>query len=172
MKIVSTTELQIVIAVNKAEVSPLKGLLKIGELAEQADVAVGTIRYYESLGLVEPLHRSESGYRYYAVEAIKRVQFIRKAQSLQFSLSEIQQILGVRHQGDPACPLVRNLLNQKIVELEDQLHRMAALKTELEAYRDRWANRPLDDPCSQELCSLIEEVAGDSLSDNQNSWGV
>lgn len=61
-------------------------LLKIGELAEQADVAVGTIRYYESLGLVEPAHRSESGYRYYVADAIKRVQFIRKAQSLQFSL--------------------------------------------------------------------------------------
>ena len=133
-------------------------LLKIGELAEQANVAVGTIRYYESLGLVEPVHRSESGYRYYALDAIKRVQFIRKAQSLQFSLSEIQQILGVRRQGDPACPLVRNLLNQKIAGLEEQLHRMTTLKTELEAYRDRWADRPLD-PCGQELCSLIEEVA-------------
>lgn len=134
-------------------------LLKIGELAEQADVAVGTIRYYESLGLVEPVRRSESGYRYYANDAVKRVQFIRKAQSLQFSLSEIQQILGVRRQGDPACPLVRDLLNQKIADLEEQLHRMVTLKTELEAYRDRWVDKPLDDPCSQELCSLIEGVA-------------
>jgi hypothetical protein len=48
---------RIVSAVNKAgEASPQNGLLKIGELAEQADVAVGTIRYYESLGLVEPMH--------------------------------------------------------------------------------------------------------------------
>lgn len=139
-------------------------LLKIGELAEQADVAVGTIRYYESLGLVEPTQRSESGYRYYAIDVVKRVQFIRKAQSLQFSLSEIQQILGVRHQGDPACPLVRNLLNQKIAELEQQLHQMATLKTELEAYRNRWADRPLD-PCGQELCSLIEEVAVKTISE-------
>lgn len=141
-------------------------LLKIGELAEQADVAVGTIRYYESLGLVEPVHRSESGYRYYATNAVKRVQFIRKAQSLQFSLSEIQQILGVRRQGDPACPLVRSVLNQKIADLEQQLYQITTLKTELEAYRDCWADRPLDDPYNQELCSMIEEVAEQVLSND------
>lgn len=133
-------------------------LLKIGELAEQADVAVGTIRYYESLGLLEPTHRGESGYRYYDPKTVKRVQFIKKAQSLQFSLSEIQQVLGVRQQGNPACPVVRDLLNQKIVELETQILRMTTLKAELEAYQDRWADKPLDDPSSKELCSLIEEV--------------
>lgn len=106
-----------VIAVNEKERRYQDKLLKIGELAEQTSVAVGTIRYYESLGLVEPVHRSESGYRYYAIGAVKRVQFIRKAQSLQFSLSEIQQVLGVRGQGDPACFLVRSLLDQKIAEV-------------------------------------------------------
>lgn len=134
-------------------------LLKIGELADQAEVAVGTIRYYESLGLLEPAQWSESGYRYYTPDTIERVQFIKKAQSLQFSLAEIQQILGVRRQGDPACPLVRDLLNQKIAELEEHIDRMTVLKRDLEVYRDRWSDRPLDDPCSQELCSLIEEVA-------------
>lgn len=144
---------------NPCEKSFQNKLLKIGELASQADVAVGTLRYYETLGLLEPTQRSASGYRYYDLEAVKRVQFIKKAQSLQFSLSEIQQVLGVRHQGNPACPLVRDLLNQKIVHLEEQIYRMTTLKEELEAYRDRWADKPLDDPCGKELCSLIEEVA-------------
>lgn len=148
------------------KVSSQVKLLKIGELAEQAGVAVGTIRYYESLGLLEPVHRSESGYRYYATDAVKRVQFIRKAQSLQFSLSEIQQILGVRRQGEPACPLVHNLLSQKIADLEQQLYQITTLKTELETYRDRWTDRPLDDPCNQELCSMIEEVAEKVLSND------
>jgi DNA-binding transcriptional MerR regulator len=139
-------------------VSPKHKLLKIGELADQSEVAVGTIRYYESLGLLEPVQRSQSGYRYYTFDTIGRVQFIKKAQFLQFSLAEIQQILGVRRQGDPACPLVRDLLSQKIIELKEHIDRMTALKRDLEAYRDRWSDRPLDDPRSQELCSLIEEV--------------
>lgn len=133
-------------------------LFKIGELAAQTDVAVGTIRYYETLGLIQPAHRSNSGYRYYTTDAINRVQFIKKAQSLRFSLSEIQQILGVRHQGDPACPLVRDLLNRKIADLDMQLEQIKTLKIELEEYRNRWADRPLDDSDSQKLCSLIEEV--------------
>lgn len=100
-----------------SEASSHKKLLKIGELAKQTEVAVATIRYYETLGLIEPLQRSESGYRYYDNEAIKRLQFIKKAQSLQFSLCEIQQVLGVRSQGNPACLLVRDLLKQKIAHL-------------------------------------------------------
>ncbi|YAF96825.1 MAG: heavy metal-responsive transcriptional regulator [Nodularia sp. CChRGM 3473] len=141
------------------EASSPNKLLKIGELAKQTDVAVGTIRYYESLGLLTPVERSENGYRYYDSAAIKRLKFIKKAQSLQFSLSEIQQVVGVRSHGDPACSLVRGLLKKKIVDLEEQIYRMKALKKELEAYQERWESRPLDDPCSKELCSMIEEVA-------------
>lgn len=144
---------------NCIEASSLKKLLKIGELAKRTDVAVGTIRYYESLGLLTPVERSETRYRYYDSEAIKRLQFIKKAQSLQFSLSEIQQVLGIRSQGNPACPLVQDLLKQKIAALNEQIYCMKMLKEALEAYQERWASRPLDDPCSKELCSMIEEVA-------------
>jgi DNA-binding transcriptional MerR regulator len=138
---------------------PQMPLLKIGELADQTGIAVGTIRYYEGLGLIAPDHRSQSGYRYYTQSAIQRLQFIKKAQLLQFSLTEIQQILSTRHRGDPACPVVKDLLDRKIVELEIQLQRMAILKLELETYRDRWVDRPFDNPQGKELCSLIEEVA-------------
>ena len=41
---------------------------------------------------------------------------------------------------------------------------MKTLKAELEAYREHWAEHPLDDPDSQELCSLIEQVADIALA--------
>jgi DNA-binding transcriptional MerR regulator len=144
-------------------------LLKIGELAKQADVAVGTIRYYESLGLLEPAQRSKSGYRYYTANAIKRLEFIKKAQLLRFSLSEVQQILGVRDRGEPVCSLVHALLNKKIKELDEQLRQISMFKTELENYRDLWTNRTFDEPQGQQVCSLIEEVANNfSSHDYQN----
>lgn len=139
--------------------------LKIGELAAQVGVAVATIRYYETLGLLDPVSRGKSGYRYYNQDSVRQLQFIKKAQALQFSLAEIQQILGVRRQGTPACSLVRDLLDEKIDYLDQQIHLMQSLKDELEAYRDRWANLPLDDPASQELCSLIEGVASPTSSE-------
>ncbi len=132
--------------------------LKIGEVAEQVGVAVGTIRYYESLGLLEPDYRSESGYRYYGPEAVRKLQFIKKAQCLEFSLHEIQQVLGVRKHGDTACSKVRELLDQKITYLEEQIARLQSLKGELTAYQQRWRDEPEDAPGSEALCSLIEGV--------------
>ncbi|MEG4940803.1 heavy metal-responsive transcriptional regulator [Microcoleus sp. F4-D5] len=133
-------------------------LLKIGELAKQTGVAVSTLRYYESLGLLEPTIRSSSGYRYYTADAARQVQFIKKAQKLNFSLQEIQQILVSRHQGITACPLVQDLLSRKIHFLEEEIQRMSAFKAELEAYQKLWANRALDNPDGEQLCSLIEGV--------------
>lgn len=137
----------------------MKKLLKIGELAEQTDVSVATIRYYESLRLLAPVKKAENGYRYYDEKAIKKLRFIKQAQSLQFSLSEIQQVLDVSHKGKPTCPLVKDLLDRKIADLEQGIQQAFILKTQLEAYRSSWVTRPLDDPSEGKICSLIEEVA-------------
>lgn len=134
-------------------------MLKIGELAKQTGISVGTLRYYESLGLIEPSQRSESGYRYYAEAATQKIQFIKKAQTLQFSLSEIKQILAICEQGNPACIAVKALLNEKIHQVDIQIQHLHEFKAELEQYRDRWAERSLDQPNSSKLCSLIDEVA-------------
>ena len=90
--------------------SSSKKLLKIGEIAKQTDVGISTIRYYESLGLLIPIERSDNGYRYYDEESVERLQFIRKAQSLHFSLAEIHQVLGVRAYGSPVSCLASKAL--------------------------------------------------------------
>ncbi len=142
----------------------MKKLLKIGELAKQAHVTVATVRYYESLHLLEPVSKAENGYRYYDDEAITRLQFIKQAQTLQFSLAEIQQVFDVRNQGEAFCTLVKTLIDCKISTLEQEIQRATARKIILEAYRVRWAARPLDNPSNVKVCSLIEEV---SLASNR-----
>jgi DNA-binding transcriptional MerR regulator len=67
--------------------------LTIGKLARASEVKIDTIRYYERQGLVTPEARTESGYRLYGLESLRRVKFIRKAQGLGFSLTEIAQLL-------------------------------------------------------------------------------
>lgn len=130
--------------------------LKIGEVARQTGVAVGALRYYETLGLIAS-QRGDNGYRYYDPATIQQVQFIKKAQSLGFSLEDIREILQVYHHGDLPCELVRSRLDQKIQQLHDQIQDMLHFKAELETYRDRWASdRP--DPQSGNICPLIESV--------------
>lgn len=137
----------------------MKKLLKIGELAKQAHVTVATIRYYESLHLLEPVSKAENGYRYYDGAAVNRLQFIKQAQILQFSLAEIQQVFDVHNQGEPVCTLVKKVIDCKISALEQEIQQATARKTMLENYRTSWAVRPLDNPSNVKVCSLIEEVS-------------
>jgi DNA-binding transcriptional MerR regulator len=133
-------------------------LIKIGELAKQARLAVGTIRYYESLGLIAATKRSESGYRYYNRNAIEQLQFIKKAQHLNFSLTEIQQLLIIRDRGQAPCGRVRQLLQQKIAILTEQIEHLSSLKTELETYQERWQTRDIETIGLENICPLIEEL--------------
>ncbi len=130
--------------------------LKIGDVAKQAGIAVGALRYYESLGLLSS-ERGDNGYRYYLPEAVHQVQFIKKAQALGFSLEDIGEVLTVHQRGDLPCEFVQSLLQDKISQLEQQIAQMTAFKGELEAYRDRWAaTQPRPQP--GDICPLIETV--------------
>lgn len=131
--------------------------LKIGDLAKQTGVAVGALRYYESLGLIES-ERGKNGYRYYGPEMVQQVKFIKKAQSLGFSLEDVRDILRVHHQGDVPCGFVQGLLQEKIQQLEAQITQMQTFKAELEQYRERWAGAP-PQPQPGDICPLIETVS-------------
>lgn len=131
--------------------------LKIGDVSKRTGVAVGALRYYESLGLIQS-ERGENSYRYYAPATVQQVQFIKKAQTLGFSLEDIGEVLTVHHQGDVPCEFVQSLLQDKIQQLEAQIQEMVAFKSSLEQYRDTWA---ADHPHPQpgDICPLIETVS-------------
>lgn len=110
--------------------------MKIGQLAERAGVNVETVRYYERRGLLPEPARSDAGYRQYQPEAAQRLRFIKRAQSLGFTLHEIEELLAlrVRHEGRCAAVGQRTcekiaLVQRKIRELRDierSLTRLAA----------------------------------------------
>ncbi|MEY3297450.1 MAG: hypothetical protein RLZZ597_710 [Cyanobacteriota bacterium] len=131
--------------------------LKIGEVSRQTGVAVGALRYYESLGLITS-QRGHNGYRYYAPAMVQQVEFIKKAQALGFSLEDVKAVLTVHQQGHAPCQVVQSLLQQKIDHLESQIQQMATFKAELERYRDQWMSQP-PLPEAGEICPLIETVS-------------
>ena len=133
--------------------------LKIGELAKQTGLAVGTLRYYSDLGLLQPVTRGDNGYRYYSNHAGQQVEFIKKAQALGFTLDEIKQILNVRDRGEKPCSLVKRLLNYKIEQLQLQIKQMELFKAELEEYRTAWTNKSDLKSQPQEVCPLISSVS-------------
>ena len=109
--------------------------LTIGKLAKQAGLGVETLRYYERRGLLEPCHRTDSGYRVYDDDAQRRLQFIRRAQALGFSLDEIAELLNLSHQPDASAAQVKRLAQAKIDDIDariEDLQRMRSALAELE----------------------------------------
>lgn len=105
--------------------------LTIGQLAKKTGVGIDTIRYYERQGLIpEPLRR-ESGYRQYSCEMIKRIQFIRHAKDLGFSLKEINELLSLRLDPKTKCSVVKNRAEAKISDIEERILNLQRMKKAL-----------------------------------------
>ncbi|GAC1638149.1 MAG: Cu(I)-responsive transcriptional regulator [Herpetosiphon sp.] len=102
--------------------------LTIGQLAKQTGTTTKTIRYYETLGLLVPTVHAENRYRYYEESHVPQLRFIRRAQKLGLTLSEISQLMSMAREA--RCNELRTALDdmfaRKIREHELQI---AALRT-------------------------------------------
>ena len=105
--------------------------LTVGEVARRTAVHIETLRYYERQGLVARPPRSRSNYRLYPEQTVRRVQFIKRAQQLGFSLKEIQEVLALRAEPQAQCADVRERALAKIHEIEHKVRTLQAMHTAL-----------------------------------------
>jgi MerR family copper efflux transcriptional regulator len=105
--------------------------LTIGQVARAANVHVETLRYYERRGLVPRPPRSPSLYRRYPEDTVPRVQFVKHAQDLGFSLREIRQLLSLRASPQARCADVKRRAETKIEEVEAKLRALKAMRRAL-----------------------------------------
>lgn len=106
--------------------------LTIGQVAKQAGVNIETVRYYERQGLIPEPSRRASGYRQYSADFVKRIQFIKRAQTLGFSLKEITELLELRIETDTACDEVRSRAEQKVASIKEKIQTLERMKQVLE----------------------------------------
>jgi MerR family transcriptional regulator, copper efflux regulator len=97
--------------------------LGIGELAKRGGVGIDTVRYYERNGLLSPHTRLPSGYRRYGDLEVARLNFIRRAQALGFTLNEVKALLQISAHGD-----VAHIKRSAQEKLEDVDRRIAQLQ--------------------------------------------
>lgn len=95
-------------------------MLSIGEFSKICEVSTKTLRYYEEIGLIYPDEiNPENGYRYYSIEQMKKMLFINRLKSYDFSLEEIKAILKLeKDQSDEKLCLA---LNRKKRDLQDKV---------------------------------------------------
>ncbi|MCH7574416.1 MAG: MerR family transcriptional regulator [Candidatus Marinimicrobia bacterium] len=130
--------------------------LTTGQLAKRANVNVETIRYYERRGIIPEPPRRESGYRQYPDDAVARIQFVKRAQELGFTLKEIQELLNLRVDPETPCAVVKNRTDLKIMDIEEKLRSLKRIKKALNQLAASCSGRgPVGD------CPILQALGGD-----------
>jgi MerR family transcriptional regulator, copper efflux regulator len=142
--------------------------LKIGEVSKSSGIGIETLRFYEKIGLLERPGRTYAGYRLYDESVLERLAFIKRAQILGFSLDEIKQLIAHKSAGENPCGQVREIVRERLAELDQRIEQMKLYRDELATALIEW-----DEIGEQEghVCGLIENAHLDSNFKHKNIKG-
>ena len=104
--------------------------MRIGEIANATGLSRDALRFYEKRGLLRA-HRSGNGYRQYPPEAVDWLRYIRLAQSLGFTLKEIEADLPLLAAPEASAPQLRAALARKLDEIDRRIAGLTALRADL-----------------------------------------
>ena len=133
----------------------------ISRAADEAEVGVETIRFYERKGLIEQPPKPLRGYRVYSKAVIERIRFIRQAQELGFSLREIDELLSLRADPTTECADVQAQALDKLEEVE---RKMAQLRTIRSALKELIATCPKQGPAAGR-CTILEALNSQKMKE-------
>src|SRR5712671_926155 len=127
--------------------------LRIGELANEGNVHLETIRYYEREGLMRPPQRTPSGHRAYAPDDVIRLRFIKRAQALGFTLTEIKELLALKVMPNQPCIDVVRQIEAKEIEVKSKILHLQAIQRTL-----RKMTASCEGRCSVSECPILESL--------------
>jgi DNA-binding transcriptional MerR regulator len=133
--------------------------LTIGDLARATGCKIPTIRYYEGIGLMPAPRRSAGNQRLYGAEHLARLAFIRNGRDLGFSQAAIRDLLALADQPDQPCHAVDAITRRHILEIEQRIERLSALRAELEHVLAQCARGKIAD------CNILDSLARRAAND-------
>ncbi|HMS08865.1 MAG TPA: MerR family DNA-binding protein [Pyrinomonadaceae bacterium] len=137
-------------------------MLTASVLAKRTGIPIFTVRYYTRIGLLKPTRDLRNGYKLYKQSDKERLKFINNAKNLGFTLSEIEQILSHAEDGDTPCPMVREIVERRILENREAIRELKRLQKRLEQAAEMWSGMEDAEPDGHSVCRLIESFAGDA----------
>lgn len=130
---------------------------KIGEVASRADVNKESVRYYEKRELIPEPDRRRSGYRIFTRRHIDQIRFIKRAQELGFTLSEVKELLGLRMDEETTCLEIKKEAQEKYQDVEEKIDDLQRIKeTLLELIDSCTGEGPKGD------CPILDALEGES----------
>lgn len=134
----------------------------IGHVAKAAGCKVQTIRYYEQVGLLPIPARTSGNQRVYTSTDIDRLTFIRHARSLGFPLDAVRDLLSLSDTPEQSCDAADGIAHAQLVEVEERIARLQALKTELERMIEQCRGGQIAD------CRVIEVLSDHALCETDH----
>lgn len=133
----------------------------IGELSARSGVKVPTIRYYEGIGLIDRPARTAGNQRRYPQPALDRLRFIAHAREMGFPMDSLKSMLRIaRHQEAP-CADLDDLVRDRLVEVDERIARLTALRGELTGMLDSCKHGTVADCRIVEVLSDHDECHGE-----------
>lgn len=134
-------------------------VLYIGRVAEQTGLTVHAIRFYERQGLLKPPVRTDGRFRIFGGQEVHDLKFIRPAQELGFSLTDIRELLVLRRTRPQACAHVRDLMTNALRRVNEKVADLTRLQRELRSALRR-CNRDLtrSEARAEKICPVLDEL--------------
>ena len=130
--------------------------MRVNELAKRLGVTADTVRFYTRNRFLKPVKEVQSGYRQYSESDYRRLRFILSARQLGFSVEDIGSLLKEADAGKAACPVARQIITDRLEEVELRFRDTAALLERMRAAAREWQQQSDCKPSGNTICHLIE----------------
>jgi Cu(I)-responsive transcriptional regulator len=105
----------------------------IGEAARLSGVSAKMVRHYESLGLLPPVHRTDSGYRLYTQADVHTLHFIRRCRELGFAMADVASLVGLWHNQTRSSADVKAIAGRHLQGLAERIEGLQAMQRTLQS---------------------------------------
>ncbi len=134
--------------------------MNIGEAAALSGISAKAIRYYESIGLIEPAPRSDGGYRSYGDTDVAFLRFIRHARGLGFSVEDVANLLELYRDRNRASADVKAIAETHVAEIERKIAELESIRRTLAHLIEKCHGDERPD------CPILDDLAGDAPPDD------
>lgn len=134
------------------------GTYAIGTLAKAADVHVETVRYYQRRGLLAEPARPPGGIRRYGEAHVRRLRFIKQAQTLGFRLDEVRDLLAL--EDGQHCGEAERLAALKLSRVRERMRQLRRVERALATLVEQCQCNT-----GKVRCPLIAALGGERLID-------
>ena len=128
--------------------------VSIGVVARLSGLSSKMVRHYESLNLLEPVARNESGYRQYGETDLRTLQFIKRARQHGFSMVEIAELVGLWHNRSRSSASVKRIAQKHLDDLAQRIEAMQAMQRTLASLLKHCHGDERPD------CPILDDLAG------------